>query len=396
MNEGIIAVGGGALALALGLVPLRQALQVELGAWNIFLFFLGMMAVAALADQSGILDQAAALIARLAGGRVPALYLGVFALGIVISVLFANDSTALVLTPIVYTLVTRLALDPLPFVFATTFIADTASVTLPVSNPLNIILVDRFHLALGSFAHAMWLPALLVILVNVGLFFVLFRAQIAGRFVWAETTPVGGTRGVALVLAALACAYVLASAVAFPLGLVSIAGAAAVAAVLRMNGRLSLSGLRQEIGWPVFGFIAGMLVVVQSLEDSGITAGLANDLLGLGHGSRLLGIIGAVVGSALGSNLINNLPMALVMASAGHAAHVTGAARLDLVYGTILGCDLGPNLTHLGSLATLLWLLFLRRKGLDVSVWQYLRIGMMVMPPMLAAAILGLVITTST
>jgi arsenical pump membrane protein len=88
--------------------------------------------------------------------------------------------------------------------------------------------------------------------------------------------------------------------------------------------------------------------------------------------------------------------MALVMASAIHGAHAAGTARLDLVYGTVIGCDLGPNLTHLGSLATLIWLFFLRRKGLDVSVWQYFRIGMLVMPPMLAAAIIGLAITTAT
>jgi arsenical pump membrane protein len=369
--------------------------RVELGAWNIFLFFLGMMAVAALADQSGVLDGAAGAVARLARGRVALLYLGVFLLGTVISVFFANDSTALVLTPIVYALVTRLMLDPLPFVFATTFIADTASIVLPVSNPLNIILVDRFHLNLAFFVQALWLPALLVLLVNIGLFFVLFRRQIHGRFTWQVPARAEGVRGTGPVLALLAVAYGVASALGIPLGPVAMAGAAAMGVVLARARKLSISGLAAEIGWPVFGFIAGMLLVVQALQDSGVTAALARDLLSLGQGSRAGEIVVAVLGSALGANLINNLPMALVMASAIHAVHATGAARLDLIYSSVVGCDLGPNLTHLGSLATLLWLLFLRRKGLDVSVWQYFRIGAIVMPPMLAAAILGLVITTS-
>jgi arsenical pump membrane protein len=395
LNEGVIAVGGGILAPVLGLVPLDQVLQVELGAWNIFLFFLGMMAVAALADQSGILDQAASVVAHLARGRVVLLYLGVFLLGTAISAFFANDSTALVLTPIVYALVTRLMLDPVPFVFATTFIADSASILLPVSNPLNIILIDRFHLNLASFVQSLWLPALLVVLVNVGLFLLLFRRQIRGRFTWRAPDGIEGVRETGPVLILLAVAYGVASALALPLGPVALAGAAAMGMVLARAGKLALARLAGEIGWPVFGFIAGMLIVVQALQDSGVTAALARDLLSLGHTSRAGEITAAVVGSALGANLINNLPMALVMASAIHAVHATGATRLDLVYSSIVGCDLGPNLTHLGSLATLLWLLFLRRKGLDVSVWQYFRIGLILMPPMLAAAILGLVITTA-
>jgi arsenical pump membrane protein len=188
----------------------------------------------------------------------------------------------------------------------------------------------------------------------------------------------------------------VASAEGFPLGPVSLLGALGLSAVLAGEKRLSIRRLLGEMGWPVFGFIAGMLVVVQALENSGVTGALARNLLRLGAGSHLASIAVTVLGSAVGANLINNLPMALVMASAIHGAHAAGTARLDLVYGTVVGCDLGPNLTHLGSLATLIWLFFLRRKGLDVSVWQYFRIGMLVMPPMLAAAIIGLAITTAT
>src|SRR5579859_7928154 len=151
LNEGVVALLGGALVLVLGLVPADQALRLEADNWNVFLFFAGMMAIAALADQSGVFDLVANAGARLAGGRIALLYVVVFALGAVISLLYANDSAALILTPIVYALVVRLTLDPLPFVFAITFVADTASMGLPVSNPLNVILSDRFHLGLTAY-----------------------------------------------------------------------------------------------------------------------------------------------------------------------------------------------------------------------------------------------------
>ncbi|HZU14244.1 MAG TPA: ArsB/NhaD family transporter [Chloroflexota bacterium] len=394
LNEGITAVIGALAMLVLGLVPVRQALAVEVQTWNIFLFFLGMMAIAALSDQSGVFDRVADGVARVAGGRVVVLYLGVFVIGAGISLLFANDSAALVLTPIVYALVLRLALDPLPFVYATTFIADTASIGFPVSNPLNVIMVDRFHLTLGAYVSRLWLPAILVILVNLTVFLVLFRRSLRGRF--ADISPrvavpgFGRTLGL---LAALAAAYLAGAALRFPLGVVAVVGAGALALNLATLRLLRPRLLVTEISWPIFGFIAGMLIVVQGLHDSGITALLGRALVVAGTTSPPAAIAAGVVGSAAGSNVINNLPMALVMVSTIHSLGVTGIIRSDLIFGSILGCDLGPNLTHLGSLATLIWLLFLRRKGLNISALDYLRIGAIVTPPMLVTAVLGLWLT---
>jgi arsenical pump membrane protein len=138
-----------------------------------------------------------------------------------------------------------------------------------------------------------------------------------------------------------------------------------------------------------------MVVVVQALHDSGVTGALGSALVRAAGDSHLSAIAATVVGAALGSNLINNLPMALLMQSTIHPLRPSPTVRLDLIYGTILGCDLGPNLTHLGSLATFIWLFFLRRKGLDVSTWDYFRIGVVVTPLMVAAAIVGLWITSS-
>jgi arsenical pump membrane protein len=395
LNEGLASLLGAVLVLLLGLVPIGQAIRLELATWNVFLFFLGMMAVAALADQSGVFDRVAFEAARLARGRVAVLYLAVFLLGAVISILFANDSAALVLTPIVYGLVVRLTLDPLPFVFATTFIADTASIILPVSNPLNVIVADSFHLDLASYVSHLWLSALLVILINLAVFFLLFRTSLQRRCsrIAQPPSPVGLTSTLVL-LALLAIAYLVASADRFPLGVVSLFGAVIMAMNLLRLRSLRIARLGRDISWPIFAFIAGMLVVVQSLHDSGVTSALGRGLVHTASGSHLAAIAVTTIGTAIGSNLINNLPMALVTVSTIHPLHLAPGIRLDLIYGTIMGCDLGPNLTHLGSLATFLWLFFLRRQGLDVSTWDYFRIGIVVTPLMVLGAIVGLWLTS--
>jgi arsenical pump membrane protein len=395
LNEGVSALFGAILVLVSGLVPLHVAVRIEVSSWNVYLFFLGMMAIAALADQSGVFDLVAFSAARFARGRVAALYATVFLIGALISLLFANDSAALVLTPVVYALVMRLSLDPLPFVFATTFIADTASVGLPVSNPLNVIVVDAFHLDLGSYIAHLWLAALIVIIVNIIAFFIIFRGRLRGRFQPMSRPARGsGLASTIALLSVIAASYLVASAFLFSLGLVALVGATALALNLHRVGMLDLERLRTEMSWSIFGFIGGMLLIVRGLDSAGVTAGLGKALVHAAGTSHLAAIAVTVVGTAVGANLINNLPMALVMTTTIPPLHVPPATRHDLVYATILGADLGPNLTHLGSLATFLWLFFLRRKGLDVSTWDYLRIGILVTPFMLPGAIIGLWLTS--
>src|SRR6266496_3972096 len=181
-NEAMIAMAGAGLLLIIGLINPLDALTVLLNDWNIFLFFLGMMALSALAEAAGLFDWLAAQAARLAGGSSRRLLLNTFLLGSVISMVLSNDATALILTPIVYTLVTRLRLPVLPFLFACTFIADTASFLLPVSNPINIIVTSQFPLGLLTFLHLLFLPSLLVIGINTGVFYLLYRRQLRGHF----------------------------------------------------------------------------------------------------------------------------------------------------------------------------------------------------------------------
>src|SRR4029077_17077836 len=181
-NEATIAMAGAAVLLLLGLNSPVDAFLTLIRDWNTFLFLLSMMGLSTLAEAAGLFDWLGVQAARLAGRSAARLFLNVFLLGTLISMILSNDATALILTPLVYLLVTNLRLPVLPYLFACTFIADTASFLLPISNPINIIILSRFPLELWTFVRLLFLPSLVVIGLNIGLFFLLYRNQLKGSF----------------------------------------------------------------------------------------------------------------------------------------------------------------------------------------------------------------------
>ncbi len=395
-NEAIIAMVGAAVLLLLGLITPADAFLTLIRDWNTFLFFLGMMGLSALAEAAGLFDWLAVQAARLAGQSAARLFLNVFLLGTLISMVLSNDATALILTPIVYVLVTKLRLPVLPYLFACTFIADSASFLLPVSNPINIIIISRFPLDLLTFLRLLAVPSLVVIVINIGIFYLLYRKQLKGTFDIQRLPSAEQAvkhkpyfRYTCCVLAAVAVAYVIASAIQLPLSLIALSGA-----VLLIIGGLSWrrTSLRQtasRISWSIFGFIAGMFVVVRAIEDTGLTAMFGNWLIHLSGGTSFGAVMVGTAGAALGTNLINNVPMAVVMVSAlGGIQHASPVIQHGFIAATIFGCDLGPNLTTVGSLATVLWLLILRQRNVDVSGLDYFKVGVVVTPLMLLAGAL--------
>ena len=224
------------------------------------------MAISALADQAGIFDALAKLAARWSGGSAMRLYLAVFAAGVVTTAFLSNDATALILTPVVYTLVTRLRLPALPFMFACTFIADTASFLLPVSNPINVLMLDSFGGDLATFLRYLLLPSLFCIVLNVALFARLFLRHLHLRF---EVKPLtlqnrrsGYFRYTLLTLTLIALGYLVASAADAPLSFVALAGAIALLVGALLFRRFDTTRLRREIAWPIFAFVGGMLILV--------------------------------------------------------------------------------------------------------------------------------------
>lgn len=312
-NEALIALAGAALLLILGLIAPLDALATLLTQWNTFLFFLGMMGLSAFAEEASLFDWLAAQAARFAKNRAALLYLNIFLLGSLISMILSNDATALILTPIVYVLVTRLRLPVLPFLFACTFIADSASFLLPVSNPINILLTSQFPLDLPTFLKLLSLPCLVVIGVNIGIFFLLYRRQLHGRFDLKRLPSPEESikhpayfRYTCAVLLLVALAYVVASATRFPLSLVALSGALLLAGGALAWRRPLLRDLGKHISWPIFGFIAGMFIVVRAVESTGLTAQFGQLLLHLAGKSNFGAVMIGTAGSALGTNLVNN------------------------------------------------------------------------------------------
>jgi arsenical pump membrane protein len=395
-NEARIAMSGAGFLLLLGLISPTDALFTLLRDWNTFLFFLGMMALSALAETASLFDWLGVQAARFAGKSAARLFLNVFLLGTLISMLFSNDATALILTPIVYVLVTKLRLPVLPYLFACTFIADSASFLLPVSNPINIIVLSRHPLALLSFLRLLFLPSVVVIGINLGVFFLLYRDQLKGSFDAARLpSPEQALKHKAYfrytccVLALVAPAYIAGAALQLPLSAVAMAGAVLLLAGALYWKRTTLLEAGKGISWSIFGFIAGMFIVVRAVENTGLTTKFGNALLRLSGGSSFGAVMVGTAGAALGTNLINNVPTAVLMNSALAGIHnASPAIRHAFVAATMFGCDLGPNLTTVGSLATVLWLLILRHRNVDVSGLDYFKVGIIVTPLMLFAGAL--------
>jgi arsenical pump membrane protein len=388
VTEAVAASMGAGLMLLLGFVRLDEAARLLGEQWNVYGFFLGLMTISALTDRAGVFEWVAFQAGKWGRGNGRRLYIVVFLVGAVITMFLSNDATALILTPVVYALVTRLRLPVLPFMFACTFIADTASFLLPVSNPVNILVLDAFPANLGAFLHYLFLPALLCITFNVAIFVWLYRKDLNLTYPERSLVPFqpADARFFRFVLGALgviALAYVLASALQIPLSVVALGGACALAAGAFVFRQWAWSQLRREIAWSIFIFITGLFILVRGVEDLGLTAAFGQALVGLAANDPLRGILLTAAGTALGANLINNVPMTLVGLSALKSVPDAVSVNPALAYATILGADLGPNLTTVGSLATMLWLLILRRKGLDVSTREYFKLGITVVPVMI-------------
>ena len=390
VSEAVSAAAGAALMLAFGFVGIPDAAGLLVGQWNTFGFFLGLMLISAVAEEAGVFEVLGYTAARWGRGNAARLYAAVFAVGTVITVFLSNDATALILTPVVYALVTRLRLNVLPFVFACTFIADTASMVLPVSNPINILMLHSVGGSLGGFLRYLLLPAAAAVALNAVVFLLLFRRDLAQDYRLEDLPPprVEDPRylaTVSILLGVIAACYVAASITRAPLSVVALGGALALLAAALWRRRLHARSLARKISWSLFLFVGAMFILVRGVENLGFTAEAGRLLATAAGGNALAAVILVTVGTALGANLINNVPMALVMVSTLGALPASTPAVSSLPYAAMFGADLGPNLTTVGSLATMLWLLILRRRGLEVSTLQYVRLGVTFVPLLLLA-----------
>jgi arsenical pump membrane protein len=377
----------GALALvAFGLLPWGDALAGMRKGIDVYLFLIGMMLIAELARHEGLFDYLAAFAVDHARGSPQRLFLLVYLVGTMVTILLSNDTTAIVLTPAVYAATRAAGASPLPYLFVCAFIANAASFVLPISNPANLVVFGARMPHLAEWLRQFALPSLASIVVTyVVLRLTQRRALIEEKIEINVPKPRLSRQGklTAIGIGVIGMVLLSASALDVPLGLPTFVCGAVTAIAVLLASRQSPWPVLKDISWSVLPLVAGLFVMVETLIRTGAIAHLSETLHAAVAQSVAKTAWSAGIATALADNIANNLPVGLVAGSVAASDHLP----TQVVGAMLIGVDLGPNLSVTGSLATILWLVALRREGLNLSARRFLRLGLLVMPPTLLAAL---------
>ena len=388
LSEAFWAVMGAALLVVSGLLPWRDALAGMRRGTDVYLFLIGMMLLAELAREEGLFDWLAARATRAAQGSPTKLFTLIFSVGALVTAFLSNDATAVVLTPAVAAVMRAAnAKEPVPYLLACAFIANAASFVLPISNPANLVLYGSHVPPLLRWLPVYALPSALSILATYGVLRLTERRRLREPVATAVEIPALSACGhlTAWGIAATSAVLLASSALGIALGLPTFLCGCAVALLVFFCSRSDPLTPIRNITWGILPLVAGLFVMVQALEQTGVTGALGQLLRDMVREQATLAawLSGVIV--AFGCNLVNNLPAGLVAERAMEVAKASEHVRTAL----LIGVDLGPNFSVTGSLATILWLAALKRDGYHVDAWTFLKIGMLVMPPALLLAIAG-------
>lgn len=391
------AAGIGAVAsLFLGTVTLEQAAQSFLDIWNAALAFIGIVAFAVTLDAMGFFRWAALRVVKLAGGNGLRLFLYVSLLTAIVSILFANDSAVLILTPIVLEIVTCLGIEHkgrLALLFSAGLMADTAAMPLITSNPINILSADFFHYNFIDHLVFMGPVAVAVLAVSFVVIYAFFRKVIPVNYDLQDVDAL--TKGkqtispfllkVSLItLIAIDIGYVLTALARIPVAIVICTGAVFLVSVYwftlkhtgSLNGeRKGLVGLAKDINWDIILFMLSIFLVVQGLEAAGVTNLLASTLTATSQYPSFLGVFAPSMVITVGASVVNNWPMTIIGMLSIQQTNIVGSPLTGLVFSNIIGNNLGPHFFPLGSLAIIMWLEVMRRRGVNISLKEYLKVG---------------------
>jgi arsenical pump membrane protein len=390
--RGIWTALGGVALLALHLIGLDAVWTGVRKGTDVYLFLLGMMLLAETARREGLFDWLAALATKRAAGSPHRLFLLIFGVGTIVTIFLSNDATAVVLTPAVAAAVkTAKVKNPLPYLFICALIANAASFVLPISNPANLVIYGAHMPPLLQWLPRFAIPSVLSILATYLVLRLTQRRALSEETLAEDVESSKLSRnsklaaaGIALTAVTLLASSGLGRQLGLPTAICGVVTAIAVLVLKRSGPWEVLDG----ISWGVLPLVAGLFVLVEALDKTGLIRALGDMLRSAAEQSETQTAWGAGVLNAFACNLMNNLPAGLI---AGSAAQVANAP--DRVTSAILvGVDLGPNLSVTGSLANILWLSALRREGLEVGAWSFLKLGVLVMPPALALALGGLFI----
>ena len=381
---------GVCLLLVFRLEPFGNAVGAAKKGIDVYLFLIGMMLLSELSAKHGVFDWLSSEAVRHAHGSTARLFLLVYGAGTVVTIFMSNDATAVVLTPAILAAVRKARIEPLPYLFVCAFIANAASFVLPISNPANLVVFHKDMPALGRWLIQFGVPSILSIVVTYAVLRWKFRRELRSSIEGeVEEVQFLHNHGKLMLGGLLATAVVLliASGLNWDLGLPTCLTALVVTAFVSIWSRSNPLPLFRQVSWSTLGLVAGLFVMVDAVERFGAMRYTKAWLEWAGNLGSATGamIVGFVVGVA--NNLVNNLPLGLITGSTIQAAHTRGL----MASAVLIGVDLGPNLSITGSLATILWLIALRKEKLDISFWSFLKIGAIAMPLALLCSLLSAV-----
>ncbi len=372
-------IGTGALLLVLTrLLPIAGAVHAIREGLDVYLFLIGMMLLAETARQEGVFDWVAGIAVSHARGSAARLFLLIYVAGTVVTIFLSNDATAVVLTPAVLAAVQRARVRPRPYLLICAFIANAASFVLPISNPANLVIFNAEMPPLPHWLRVFLLPSIASILVTYFILYFIFRSQLKDNNTDNSPNTSLSRAGQAALAGIVISAAVLlvASGLGWHLGAPTCAvGVLAVLLVTLRDRRAAITVVR-GVSWSIVPLVAGLFMIVEALNRGGMLQIAERGLRWAAGLPPLAGKLAAGFAVALLSNGMNNLPVGLASGSALRHAHLSGAIQ----HSVLIGVDLGPNLSVTGSLATILWLIALRREGVEITPSQFLKAGMMVMP----------------
>ncbi|MDC7815747.1 arsenic transporter [Pseudomonas sp. BLCC-B112] len=405
LGVGWSAMLGAIVALLAGVVTLADIPEVWNIVWNATGTFIAVIIISLLLDEAGFFKWAALHVARWGGGSTRKLFAFIVLLGAAVSALFANDGAALILTPIVIAMLLALRFSPaatLAFVMAAGFIADTASLPLVVSNLVNIVSADFFDIGFNEYASIMVPVNIVSVAATLAMLLWFFRRDLPKTY---DLNQLGSPSEAIIdratfiagwwVLALLLIGFFVIEPLGVPISAIAAVCALVLYIIAARGHAIDTGKVLKGAPWQVVIFSLGMYLVVYGLKNAGLTDNIAQ-ILNVFAG---YGIWGASLGTGLLtaflSSIMNNMPTVLVGALSIHAAEVDGVVQQAMVYANIIGCDLGPKITPIGSLATLLWLHVLAKKDIKISWSYYFKTGIVLTLPILVATLCALALRLS-